>query len=72
MMGTVAAIGEEPLIRGFALAGVRLFPASDASEAGAAWRLLPGDVEVVILTPLASQAIGVLDPRQPPLIVVTG
>jgi vacuolar-type H+-ATPase subunit F/Vma7 len=71
-MGTVAAIGQEALIRGFALAGVRLFPVGDATEAKAAWRRLPDDVDVVILTPLAREGVGVLDPRDRPLIVVTG
>jgi vacuolar-type H+-ATPase subunit F/Vma7 len=70
-MGTIAAIGQEPLIRGFALAGVRLFPAGDASAARAAWQQLPSDVDVVILTPLAREGLGAHNPGERPLIVVT-
>ncbi len=71
-MGTVAAIGQEPLIRGFALAGVHLFPAHSAAEASAALRRLPSDVDVVIVTPLVRDALGVRDIHERPLIVVTG
>jgi vacuolar-type H+-ATPase subunit F/Vma7 len=56
-MGAVAAIGEEPLIRGLALAGVRLYPAADAAEVAAAWAGLPDDIDVVIVTRRARAAL---------------
>lgn len=57
-MGQLAAIGAEPLIRGFALAGVRLLAAADSDEVRAAWRDLPAGVDVVILTAAAAQLLG--------------
>jgi vacuolar-type H+-ATPase subunit F/Vma7 len=55
-MGTVAVIGEETLVRGYALAGALVLAADDAEAVRAAWRDLPGDVAVVILTEAAAQA----------------
>ena len=55
--GTVAALGEAALVRGFALAGVRVVGAEDADAARSAWRALPPDVAVVILTPAAARAL---------------
>ena len=57
-MGGVAAIGAEPLIRGYALAGVRLFPADTADEVRAAWSHLESSVDLVILTAAAGRALG--------------
>jgi hypothetical protein len=54
-MSEVAAIGAEPLIRGYALAGVRLYPAQGRDEVLAAWRDLPAGVDLVILTAAAGQ-----------------
>ncbi|MFY1670256.1 hypothetical protein ACN27G_09885 [Plantactinospora sp. WMMB334] len=56
-VGTVAVIGAEPLVRGFGLAGAVVLPAGDAERARAAWRQLPADVSVVILTPAAATAV---------------
>ena len=70
-MGRLAVVGEEPLIRGFALAGVQLFAADEAAGINAAWRDLPADTEVVILTPLADQVLS--EKRADgPLVVVIG
>ena len=57
-MGQVVAIGAEPLIRGYALAGVRLFPADTDDEIRSVWSDLPAGVELVILTAAAEQALG--------------
>lgn len=67
----VAAIGDQPLIAGFALAGARLYPASSAAEVEAAWQTVSRTAAVVILTRSAADAVG--DERtapQAPLTVV--
>ncbi len=56
-MSTVAAIGEETRIRGFAMVGALVLPAEDAEAVRRAWRSLPSDVAVVILTAAAGQAL---------------
>jgi vacuolar-type H+-ATPase subunit F/Vma7 len=53
-----AVIGEPLRIYGYGLAGALLFPASDQTAVMRAWRDLPGDVAVVLLT---SEAAGWLD-----------
>lgn len=54
----VGAIGAQPLVAGFALAGVRVWPASGAAEVRAAWEAMSGRAAVVILTPDAADALG--------------
>jgi len=54
----VAVIGEPLRICGYALAGAVLRPAGDRPGALRAWRELPGDVAVVILTPAAASWLG--------------
>lgn len=67
--GTVAAIGEEALVRGWGLAGVRVLPAEEPGAVRAAWKDLPADVTLVILTPAAAAALP--DPgRDGPLVAV--
>jgi len=53
-MSRMAVIGEEVRVRGFALAGALVFAAEDAAGARAAWRSLPADVAVTVLTPRAA------------------
>jgi vacuolar-type H+-ATPase subunit F/Vma7 len=55
-MSAVAVIGEETLVRGFALAGALVLAADDPEAVRAAWRDLPDDVAVVILTEAAAGA----------------
>ena len=57
MAGRVAAIGEEPRVVGFALAGVLTLPARTPEEVVAAWAALPTDVALVVLTPAAAAAL---------------
>jgi vacuolar-type H+-ATPase subunit F/Vma7 len=54
----VAALGERLAVQGFGLAGALVLPADDAVAARAAWRALPADVAVVILTRAAAGAVG--------------
>jgi vacuolar-type H+-ATPase subunit F/Vma7 len=49
-MSRVAVIGEPMRIYGYGLAGAVLCPAADPAGAIAAWRALPGDVAVAVLT----------------------
>jgi len=57
-MGRAAVIGQELRIQGFTLAGAVTFAAEDQDEARAAWRSLPPDIAVVILTPDAAAWLG--------------
>jgi len=54
---TVAAIGEQPLVSGFALAGAEVFEVCDVEGARAAWAALSPTVSVVVLTPAAARAL---------------
>lgn len=54
---TVVAIGAPALVRGFALAGARVLPAEQPADVRAAWRSLPDDVGLVVLTAAAQQAL---------------
>jgi vacuolar-type H+-ATPase subunit F/Vma7 len=56
-MGDVAAIGAEALIRGYRLAGLRLFPAETDDEVRLAWSHLESSVDLVILTAAAERAL---------------
>jgi vacuolar-type H+-ATPase subunit F/Vma7 len=47
----VAAIGEGVRVQGFVLAGALVFAAESPAGARDAWRSLPPDVEVAVLTP---------------------
>jgi vacuolar-type H+-ATPase subunit F/Vma7 len=67
-MGRIAAIGESIRVQGFALAGVLILPGDDPEAVRVSWSSLPADVEVVLLTPRAADA---LDPdASGPLTVV--
>jgi vacuolar-type H+-ATPase subunit F/Vma7 len=54
---TVAAIGAPTLIRGFAMAGARVLPAEQPADVRDAWRSLPDEVGLVVLTAQAAQAL---------------
>ncbi len=57
-MARVAVLGEPLRIGGYGLAGALLCPARDQPEALRAWRELPGDVAVAVLTPQAASWLG--------------
>ena len=57
-MGRVAAIGEAVRVQGLALAGVVVLPGEEPDDVRASWAALPSDIEVVMLTPLAADAVG--------------
>jgi vacuolar-type H+-ATPase subunit F/Vma7 len=56
-MGRVAAIGEHTRVAGLALAGTVVLVAEDPDTVRRIWRSLPDDVELVILTPAAAEAL---------------
>jgi vacuolar-type H+-ATPase subunit F/Vma7 len=54
----VAVIGESSRVQGYALAGALVCPAEDEAEVRAAWRSLPAECEVVIVTARAAAWLG--------------
>jgi vacuolar-type H+-ATPase subunit F/Vma7 len=70
-MGQVAVIGERVAVQGFGLAGALIRVAETPDEVADGWRTLPAEVEVVLLTPAAAQALsGELDADTAPLTAV--
>ena len=70
-MSQIAAIGESTRVQGFAFAGVHVVAAEDPQAVQMAWRALPADVVLVILTSAASSALGAdLGAREQPLCAV--
>ncbi len=62
-MPRVAVIGEAVRAEGFALAGALVLTAEDQDTARAAWRSMPADIAVVVLTDRAAAWLG--EPPQP-------
>ena len=58
-MGRAIAIGERARVAGFALAGAFAVVAEDPEAVREAWRHLPDDTALVVLTPAAADALGV-------------
>jgi vacuolar-type H+-ATPase subunit F/Vma7 len=56
-MSRIVAIGERERVHGFAFAGVRVAAAGQPDAVLAAWRALPADVGLVILTRAAHTAL---------------
>ncbi len=57
-MARAAVIGEAVRTAGFALAGAVVLAAENEEEARAAWRSLPADVAVLVLTARAAAWLG--------------
>lgn len=57
-MARIAVIGEPLRVHGYGLAGALTCPVSDQAEALSAWRELPGDVAVAVLTSRAAAWLG--------------
>ena len=57
-MSRAAVIGEAVRVQGYAMAGAVVYPAEDADQARAAWRSLPPDIAVVVLTAQAAAWLG--------------
>jgi vacuolar-type H+-ATPase subunit F/Vma7 len=69
-MSLAAVIGEAVRVEGFALAGVVVLRAEGPDEAQEAWRSLPADVAVLVLTARAASWLGDT-PRSRPDVLVT-
>lgn len=69
-MSRAAVIGEAVRVQGYALAGAVVYPAEDADQARAAWRSLPPDTAVVVLTARAAAWLGEAQRRNGVLAVV--
>jgi vacuolar-type H+-ATPase subunit F/Vma7 len=54
---TVHAIGEEPRVAGFALAGAAVHVAADGPSAIEAWDSLPASATLVLVTPRVAPAL---------------
>jgi len=57
-VSAVAVIGARERVRCFAFAGVHVLAAEDADAVRAAWQALPAEVELLMLTPAAREALG--------------
>lgn len=70
-MACAAVIGEAVRTAGFALAGAVVLAAENPEEARAAWRELPADAAVLVLTARAAAWLGhEPQPRRDVLVVV--
>ncbi len=69
-MSKAAVIGEELRVQGYALAGALVCAADDEAGVRRAWRELPGDVVVVLLTARAAGWLGGELARRPGLLPV--
>jgi vacuolar-type H+-ATPase subunit F/Vma7 len=54
----IAVLGEAVRTEAFALAGAFVMVADSPDAVRTAWRSLPDDVAVVVMTPLAADALG--------------
>jgi len=70
-MSTIAAIGDTHAIEGFALVGVSVIVASTESAVRDAWRALPADVGLLILSPASSLVLTSLLHERPRTLPVT-
>ena len=57
-MARAAVIGDAVRVEGYALAGAVVYPAEDADQTRTAWRSLPSDIAVVVLTARAAAWLG--------------
>jgi len=70
-MARAAVIGESVRTAGFALAGAVVLTAENQDETRAAWRSLPADIEVLVLTARAAAWLGeAAEPRRDVLVAV--
>jgi hypothetical protein len=69
-MARVAVIGEPLHIHRYGLTGAVLCPAADQREAVLAWRDMPDDVEVAVLTPSAARWLASEIARRPGVLPV--
>lgn len=68
-MPRAAVIGEAARTEGFSLAGAVVITAEDAEQAQAAWRALPADIAVLVLTQSAAAWLGDTPRSRPGLLL---
>ena len=68
-MSRAAVIGEAVRTAGFGLAGAVVATAETPEETRAAWRALPADVAVLVLTPRAAAWLGDAPAARPDVLV---
>ncbi len=69
-MARAAVIGPALRICGYGLAGAVLRPASDRTQAVRAWRSLPADIAVVVLTAQAARWVSAELESRPDVLTV--
>ena len=69
-MARVAVIGEPLRIHGYGLPDAILCPATDQAEAVLAWRTLPDDIDLAVLTPRAARWLATEIARRPGVLPV--
>jgi hypothetical protein len=69
-MARVAVIGEPLRIHGYGLPDAILCPATDQAEAVLAWRALPDDIDLAVLTPSAARWLASEIARRPEVLPV--
>lgn len=57
-MGKIVVLGEPVAVQGFALAGATVLEAEQAGTVRQAWKTLPRDTSVVILSAAAAAVLG--------------
>lgn len=71
MDGRIVVIGAEAAVGGYRLGGAVVVPVEDAAQARAAWRDLPADTAVVIVTPPVARLLSDVRPGAgAPLVTV--
>lgn len=70
LMARVAVIGDALQIHGYGLSGATLFPAADQAEAIHAWREMPDEIEIAVLTPNAARWLATEIARRPDVLPV--
>ena len=69
-MTRIGALGAANQVEGFALAGAVVFVAEEPAAVEAAWRALPDDIAVLVLTPAAAETLRSRLDEQPRLLPV--
>jgi hypothetical protein len=69
-MARVAVIGEPLQIHRYGLSGVTLCQATDQAEAILAWREMPDEIEIAVLTPNAARWLATEIARRPGVLPV--
>jgi vacuolar-type H+-ATPase subunit F/Vma7 len=63
-MSRAAVIGEAVRVQGYALAGAVVYQVEDADQARTAWRTMPPDIAVVVLTGRTAAWLGEVPQRR--------